>query len=107
MPNWGQGVFDGVSGSDVFQMLSGNIIDCQSHVAVFGQFGDSLVVFHTLCRYAEVKRGLSVDTDFNLPDLVLMALCLGLYRLRYNVQHVACFVEPAARLFRFAKDLAR
>ena len=36
-----------------------------------------------------------------------MALCLGLLRFRNGVQHVARFVEPAALLFRRAKDLAQ
>ena len=36
-----------------------------------------------------------------------MTFCLGLNRLRHCVQHVARFVEPAALLFRRAKDLAQ
>lgn len=105
--NRGEGAFDGIGSPDVLPMFGREVIECQEHVAVFGQFGDGLVVFHAICHdeVIECKRG--IHPRFSLPDVVQIALCLGLNRLRHRVQHIARFMEPAALLFRRAKDVAQ
>ncbi len=47
-------------------MLSGEVMECLSHVAVFGQFGRDLAVFHAVCRDEVVECSLSVDMGFTL-----------------------------------------
>jgi len=90
MPNRREGVFDGVGGSDAFPMLCRKVIESQEDVALSGQFGDGLVVFHTICRDEIVECSVSVDTGFSPPDVVQ----LSLHKLGHRVQHVARFVEP-------------
>ena len=57
----------GGGGYDVFPMLGRRITDCQSQLVILGQFGDGLVVFHTLWRDEAVECSLSVGTGFSLP----------------------------------------
>jgi len=107
MPNRGEGAFDGNGCADVLLMFGREVIECQEHVAVFDQFGDGLVVFHAICRDEVVERSRGIHPRFSLPDVVQMALCPGLGRLRHRVQHITRFAEPAALLFLRAKDLAQ
>ncbi len=58
MSNCGKGAFYGVGCSDVFPVLSREVIERQEHVAIFEQLAHGLVVFHAVCRVEEVKRAL-------------------------------------------------
>ena len=79
----------------------------EQHVAVPGQFADWLVVFHAIDGDEEVKSGLSIRPRLGLPNIVQMAFCFGLYRFGHRVQHIACFVEPAALFIGRAITLAQ
>ncbi len=47
-------------------MLSGEGMECPWHVAVFGQFGGDLFVFHTVCCDEKIKRSLGIRAGFGL-----------------------------------------
>ena len=58
--NHGEGAFDGIGCADVLPIFGREVTECQEYVAVFGQFGDGLVVFHAICRdeVVECSRGI-------------------------------------------------
>ena len=52
-------------------MFAREVIECQEHVAVFGQFGGDLVVFHAICRDEVVECGCAIRPN-QLQDAVLL-----------------------------------
>lgn len=88
-------------------MFCWEVMEGEQHVAVPGQFADWLVVFHAIGGDEEVKSGLSIRPRLGLPNIVQMAFCFGLYRFGHRVQHIACFVEPAALFIGRAITLAQ
>lgn len=74
----GKGALNRVSGSDVFPVFGGKVVEGQEPLAIFGQFCDRLVVFDAVGLDKEIKGLTCVSLGLRLPDVVQMALGFGL-----------------------------
>ena len=52
-----EGTFDWIGGSDVLPVLGRKAVESQEDIAIFGQFSDSLVVFHALGVWYFLQSG--------------------------------------------------